>query len=112
MADEEPPQPLWQALLAGSAGGCCCVAVGHPFDTVKTKQQAQSGFGASSMRETIRMIYTRGGFRGFYHGCWHLFIGAASYYNWQIVDSVPATPRLPLTRASLKMAQKKGSTAD
>ena len=48
----------------------------------------------------------------FFHGCWHLFIGAASYYNWQIVDSVPATPRLPLTRASLKMAQKKGSTAD
>lgn len=27
--------PIWQSLVAGSAGGFCNTVVGHPLDTVK-----------------------------------------------------------------------------
>jgi solute carrier family 25 carnitine/acylcarnitine transporter 20/29 len=32
--------PLWQALVAGVSGGVCNVLVGHPFDTIKVRAQA------------------------------------------------------------------------
>lgn len=37
-------QPLWQALVAGSCGGLCAVAVSHPFDTVKVRMQVGQAF--------------------------------------------------------------------
>ena len=35
------------ALVTGVLYGSTSIAVGHPFDTIKTKMQAQSGFIAS-----------------------------------------------------------------
>jgi len=33
------PAPLWQSLVAGTAGGVCNTLVGHPLDTVKVRLQ-------------------------------------------------------------------------
>lgn len=40
---EAATPPLWQSLVAGSAGGFCDTVVGHPLDTVKVRLQSGSG---------------------------------------------------------------------
>ena len=41
--------PLWQALVAGVSGGVCNVLVGHPFDTIKVRAQANRPLMAGSL---------------------------------------------------------------
>ena len=58
------------ATATGAIFGASNTIVGHPFDTVKTKLQAQSGFGGSmTTAEACRAIWRAEGFRGFYRGC-------------------------------------------
>jgi len=49
--------------------GLTNVSVGHPFDTIKTKMQAQTGFENVGMMRTLRRIMNREGIRGLYRGC-------------------------------------------
>ena len=46
-----PEPPLWQAVLAGSAGGVACTLVGHPFETVKVRLQT------GQTRHLFRRLY-------------------------------------------------------
>eukprot|EP01104_Vermistella_antarctica_P000717 TRINITY_DN1083_c0_g1_i3.p2 TRINITY_DN1083_c0_g1~~TRINITY_DN1083_c0_g1_i3.p2 ORF type:complete len:343 (+),score=33.91 TRINITY_DN1083_c0_g1_i3:143-1171(+) len=34
-----PPEKWWPSFVAGAAGGIFCVAIGHPFETIKTRVQ-------------------------------------------------------------------------
>ena len=65
-------------LLAGMVYGATNVLVGHPFDTVKTKLQCQSGLrldASSSMRECATKILTKEGLPGFYRGSHAIILG-------------------------------------
>ena len=62
--------------MTGVLYGTTNVLVGHPFDTIKTKMQVQSGMMAVDSKskgpsyiETIKKVYkTENGLRGFYKG--------------------------------------------
>lgn len=67
-------RPLWQALVAGSAGGISCTLVGHPFDTVKVR---------------IQTGQTKALFRRLYVGLLSPIAGATpiwafGYFSWKI----------------------------
>ena len=57
--------------LAGAAYGTTNVVVGHPFDTVKTKMQAQTNYMdyRSNYRSTVMKVVKNEGLFGFYRGC-------------------------------------------
>lgn len=76
----------------GALYGATNTIVGHPFDTVKTKMQAQSGFGTAGNMETVRMIYASSGVRGLYHGCIPPLWGSVVYRSTQfaVYDSIHA----------------------
>ena len=72
------------ATATGAIFGASNTIVGHPFDTVKTKLQAQSGFGGSmTTAEACRAIWRAEGFRGFYRGCLPPMWGSAVYRSAQ-----------------------------
>jgi solute carrier family 25 ornithine transporter 2/15 len=54
-------------ILSGAIGGVACVAVGQPFDTIKTKRQTFPNEYRSNV-EAIRRTFTDVGIRGFYAG--------------------------------------------
>ena len=61
-----------------------CSRSSLPFDTVKTKLQAQSGFGGSvSTREACLTIWRTEGPLGFYRGCLPPMWGSAVYRSAQ-----------------------------
>ena len=66
----------------GALFGATNTLVGHPFDTVKTKMQAQAGF-SGSMRATIARIWSTEGLLGFYRGCVPPMWGSAVYRSAQ-----------------------------
>eukprot|EP00929_Paragymnodinium_shiwhaense_P005344 TRINITY_DN107174_c0_g1_i1.p1 TRINITY_DN107174_c0_g1~~TRINITY_DN107174_c0_g1_i1.p1 ORF type:complete len:311 (+),score=37.89 TRINITY_DN107174_c0_g1_i1:104-934(+) len=70
-------------LATGSIYGATNVIVGHPFDTVKTKMQAQSGYGSDSMRGAMRHIANSEGPIGFFRGCIPPMWGSACYRGAQ-----------------------------
>ena len=83
-----PPRSLAHqyavATGTGALFGATNTLVGHPFDTVKTKMQAQSGFGGSiSTAECVKMIWKGEGFMGFYRGCLPPMWGSAVYRSAQ-----------------------------
>lgn len=49
--------------------GATSVIVGYPFDTIKTKMQAQSGFENSNMLRSFLKTLREQGVRGLYRGC-------------------------------------------
>ena len=57
--------------------------VGHPFDTVKTKMQTQSGFTNSGALASARQILANEGAVGFYRGCLPPMWGSAVYRSAQ-----------------------------
>ena len=71
------------ATLSGALYGATNTIVGHPFDTVKTKMQAQASFGTQSMSTTIRQIWAAEGAAGFYRGCLPPMWGSAVYRSAQ-----------------------------
>ena len=65
---------MTEAILGGLAGACygtTNVIVGHPFDTIKTKMQAQTNYMdyRSSYRSTVMKVIKNEGFLGLYKGC-------------------------------------------
>jgi len=70
------------ATGTGALYGATNTLVGHPFDTVKTKMQAQSGF-SGTVQHTVRQIFVKDGLRGFYHGCIPPMWGSAIYRSAQ-----------------------------
>ena len=71
------------ATLSGALYGATNTIVGHPFDTVKTKMQAQASFGSQSMSTTMRQIWAAEGAAGFYRGCLPPMWGSAVYRSAQ-----------------------------
>ena len=62
--------------------------VGHPFDTIKTKMQAEAGHMSSksrgpSYKESIKMVYNTQGLGGFYKGWAPPFCGSVIYRSVQ-----------------------------
>ena len=66
-------------LLSGAAFGAVSPLVGHPFDTVKTRMQADSHHMGSSVGQTVRTIWTQEGPRGFYRGFIPMLTGSMAY---------------------------------
>ena len=69
------------ASLCGFLFGGTATAVGHPFDTVKTKMQAQTenmGLKEGYVK-TIKDVMRREGPIGFYRGFFPPFIGSILY---------------------------------
>jgi solute carrier family 25 carnitine/acylcarnitine transporter 20/29 len=67
----------------GALYGATNTIVGHPFDTVKTKMQAQAGYASGNMSATIRQIFSTDGALGFYRGCIPPMWGSAVYRSAQ-----------------------------
>jgi len=56
-------------LGVGILYGVTNVAAGHPFDTIKTKMQAQPGFERLGMTKAFVKTFKAEGVRGLYRGC-------------------------------------------
>jgi len=105
----------WQKEMAytsicGLLYGGTNTIVGHPFDTVKTKMQAQSQHMEKSAKyvETIKNVYRQEGALGFYRGWAPPFLGSiifrsvqfsvfeACYTKWEndstMRQTIPFTP--------------------
>ena len=63
--------------------GTTSVCVGHPFDTVKTKMQAQSGFESRGMIKTFTTTVQEQGIRGLYRGCLPPLFGSGIFRSVQ-----------------------------
>lgn len=74
-----PPPGLGVGVLYGTTS----VAVGHPFDTVKTKMQAQSGFESQGMLKTFGRTLREQGFRGLYRGSLPPLLGSGIFRSTQ-----------------------------
>lgn len=63
--------------------GTTSVAVGHPFDTIKTKMQAQTGFESQNMfRSFFKTVHDQG-VRGLYRGCIPPLLGSGIFRSTQ-----------------------------
>jgi solute carrier family 25 carnitine/acylcarnitine transporter 20/29 len=70
-------------LGVGVLYGTTSVLVGHPFDTVKTKMQAQVGFEKSNMFQSFTRTVREQGIRGLYRGCIPPIFGSGIYRSAQ-----------------------------
>lgn len=70
------------ATLSGALYGATNTVVGHPFDTIKTKMQAQAGVDGG-MRASMGRLWQTEGLRGFYRGCLPPMWGSAVYRSAQ-----------------------------
>jgi hypothetical protein len=69
-AERSVVQQYAAATATGAIFGATNTIVGHPFDTVKTKMQAQSGFrGSMGTAGAVAAIWRAEGIGGFYRGC-------------------------------------------
>ena len=60
------PTTIVLSFAVGVLYGVTSVAVGHPFDTVKTKMQAQAGYETGGMIKTLLKTFRTQGLIGFY----------------------------------------------
>lgn len=70
-------------FATGVLFGLTNVVVGHPFDTIKTKMQAQSGFEKMTMRKSFAFVFKNEGFRGLYKGSIPPLMGSGFYRSIQ-----------------------------
>ena len=63
--------------------GTTSVAIGHPFDTVKTKMQAQAGFESHGMIRTFTQTLRNQGLRGLYRGALPPLMGSGIFRSTQ-----------------------------
>lgn len=110
-------------LGVGVLYGVTSVAVGHPFDTVKTKMQGQRGYESASMIKTIVRIFKTQGVIGFYRGSIPVLWGSGIYRSTQfgvfesvytILDNPFCKTEIPLTaglQVRVIIAGMCGSTA-
>lgn len=71
-----------EALLGGLGGifyGLLSPVVGHPFDTVKSKMQAEAAYKNSSFFQTVSGTFRSEGIRGFYRGFIPPLLGSMAY---------------------------------
>jgi solute carrier family 25 carnitine/acylcarnitine transporter 20/29 len=72
------------SLMTGSIYGFVSTLVGHPFDTIKTKLQAQTEFMyEANLFTTIRDVWVKEGIPGFYKGAIPPFIGSILFRSLQ-----------------------------
>ena len=55
----------------------------QPFDTIKTKMQAEKGYESKGMLQTCVKIFKTGGIKGFYRGCVPPLWGSGVYRSIQ-----------------------------
>ncbi len=67
-------------FLSGASYGLTTVAIGQPFDTVKTRMQ---GMSSSSASQIVRELYAKEGLRGLYRGGLPLMIGGSAMRSAQ-----------------------------
>ena len=73
------------SLMCGILFGATNTIVGHPFDTIKTKMQAQKNLmGNQTYIECIKMVYKGEGFVGFYRGVVPPLAGGIIYRSLQM----------------------------
>lgn len=70
-------------LTTGILFGVTNVIVGHPFDTIKTKMQAQKGYENFSMFKTFKIVIAKDGLTGLYRGCIPPLWGSGIYRSAQ-----------------------------
>lgn len=70
-------------LGTGVMYGTTSVFVGHPFDTIKTKMQAQSGFERTTMAQSFTKTIREGHIKGLYRGCIPPLFGSGIYRSMQ-----------------------------
>jgi solute carrier family 25 (mitochondrial carnitine/acylcarnitine transporter), member 20/29 len=73
---------LQEALLGLASGvvfGMVSPIVGHPFDTVKTRMQAEPALQHANIRTAVKTIYTREGLAGFYKGFLPPLLGSMAF---------------------------------
>lgn len=70
-------------LGVGVMYGTTSVCVGHPFDTIKTKMQAQRGFESRNMFHTFSKTVREQGVRGLYRGCLPPLFGSGIFRSTQ-----------------------------
>ena len=75
--------PPCSGLGVGVLYGTTSVAVGHPFDTVKTKMQAQTGFESQNMLKTFSRTVREHGIRGLYRGALPPLFGSGLFRSTQ-----------------------------
>ncbi len=66
-------------LMGGMLFGLVSPSVGHPFDTVKTKMQAEVAYQNLGVMDTVKRMYRLDGFRGFYRGFIPPLVGSVAY---------------------------------
>ena len=73
------------SLGTGILYGGTNTLVGHPFDTVKTKMQAQAEHfdGRARYLETVKRVFQKEGPIGFYRGCVPPFLGSIIFRSVQ-----------------------------
>ena len=80
--------PLKEGFLTALTGilyGATNTLVGHPFDTIKTKMQAQNEHfkSHSGVLQTTRNVWQKEGLVGFYRGCIPPFFGSIIFRSLQ-----------------------------
>ncbi|CAC5381800.1 SLC25A20_29 [Mytilus coruscus] len=90
-------------LGVGVLYGVTNVCVGHPFDTIKTKMQAQAGFEKSNMFQTLAKTLRTQGVIGLYRGCIPPLWGSGIYRSSQFAVFEAVYTRLdsPLGRSDI-----------
>jgi len=72
------------ALITGTLYGATCIAVGHPFDTIKTKMQAQASYiEGGGLFKTLVKIVRKEGFVGLWRGWLPPLFGSSIYRSTQ-----------------------------
>jgi solute carrier family 25 carnitine/acylcarnitine transporter 20/29 len=72
------------SLITGTIYGATSVIVGQPFDTIKTKMQAQKEFmGKIQMLPAMQKVWREEGLRGFYRGSLPPFFGSVAFRSLQ-----------------------------
>ena len=74
-------------LGVGGLYGTTSVAVGHPFDTVKTKMQAQTGYESQGMLKTFGRTLKEQGIRGVYRGALPPLLGSGLFRSTQFAGT-------------------------
>lgn len=73
------PQEFLFGLLGGIGYGLVSPMVGHPFDTIKTKMQAEVAYKTSTVWQVIAKTYQNEGVLGFYRGFVPPLMGSMIY---------------------------------
>lgn len=73
------------SLVTGFLYGATNTIVGHPFDTIKTKMQAQTDFFSPNQSYTsiVKQVYLKDGPIGFYRGCVPPLFGSIIFRSLQ-----------------------------